>query len=235
MRYLIGCLSVFLFLFPQVSLAQTGLFQLPDDPASNAEIAAPDLPEARELFQSESIHPPDPGKSGVILGSLLLPGTGERMMGADGRGTLFTSMEAGLWLGYIGLTLYSHWRKQDYKAYAVQYAGVSGGDKDEKYWIDVGTYDNLDAFNDQRLRERTIEEVYPDEPAYRWDWVSRDHQVKFDRMRIQSRKAAKFASFTIGAVILNHIASALDATYLYNSQVSMQGDAVSYRIEIPLN
>ncbi len=216
-----------------VAFGQLGsdLFQLPESPASRVP---PEFQSARELFSEQAPSMAVPGKSRAILSSLLFPGTGERMLQADERGVLFTGTEIGLWLGYVGFRLYSGWREDDYQAYATQYAGVRGTNKDEQYWIDVGTYDNLDKFNEQRLRERSIEDVYPDQPAYRWDWDSYAHQLRFDQMRIQSRRAAKLASFTLGAVVLNHIVSALDVTYLYNARIQVGSGEVSYLVEVPL-
>ncbi len=169
-----------------------------------------------------------------MLSSLILPGWGERRLGEKTRGTIFTSAEAVLWLGYIGLTAYSNWREQDFKSFAARYANVEPSGKPGQFWVDIGSFDNVRTFNETRLRDRRKDRVYYDTQAYWWDWPSYEIRVKYDKMRIQSRAASRDATFALGAVLVNHLLSALDVTYLYNTHFSSENGEVSYHIQIPL-
>ena len=182
----------------------------------------------------EAVQQP-PSRGAYMLRSLILPGWGERQLGYNTRGTLFTSAEVAIWLGYIGLTAYSDWRERDYMAIAADEAGVNTADMDGQYWVDIGGYDNMHDYNEERLRDRLPERVYDNEAAYGWDWPDRETRVLYDRMRIQSRAASKYATFMVGAMVVNRVLSALDVTYLYNTSFSATDGGVAYSVEIPLN
>lgn len=170
-----------------------------------------------------------------MLSSLILPGWGERRMGESTRGTILTSTEVTLWLGYLGLTAYSDWRERDFKAYAADHAGINTANKNGQYWVDLGGYDNINEFNDDQLRNRLPDRIYNDITTYHWDWPNRAIRVQYDRMRIQSRAASKYATFAIGAMVVNRIISALDVNYLYNTRLSADNSGVAYTVLIPFH
>ncbi|MBS1272092.1 MAG: hypothetical protein MAGBODY4_01230 [Candidatus Marinimicrobia bacterium] len=174
------------------------------------------------------------GKKKAILASLILPGTGERMLDADNRGVFFSTTEAVLWLGFIGFSTYAGWRELDYQSYAKHHASVNAKGKDGQYWINIAGYDNIHDYNTVKLQNRRPEEVYPVTDEYAWDWESYDDRYTYDTIRIESRVVSQYATFTIGAIVLNHLASALDATYLYNTQLNATENSLSYQVAIPL-
>ena len=47
-----------------------------------------------------------------------------------------------------------------------------------------------------------------------WSWDTRTNMKKFETMRIRSDYFAKASEYIIGAIVLNHIVSAIDALYL---------------------
>ena len=190
----------------------------------------------QEAFAAVDLAP-EPGeitRGSVMLSSLILPGWGERRLGETTRGTIFTSAEAVLWLGYIGLTAYADWRERDFQAFAANYADVNPAEKNGQFWVDIGAFDNVRSFNETRLRDRRDDRVYQDTEAYWWDWPSYEIRVKYDKMRLQSRAASRDATFALGAVVVNHILSALDVTYLYNTHFSGANGEISYNVQIPL-
>lgn len=190
----------------------------------------------QESVETENLVPNsgDLTRGSVMLSSLILPGWGERRLGETTRGTIFTSAEAVLWLGYIGLTAYADWRERDFQAFAANYGGVNPSGKNGQFWVDIGAFDNVRSFNETRLRDRRDDRVYQDTEGYWWDWPSYEIRVKYDKMRLQSRAASRDATFALGAVVVNHILSALDVTYLYNTHFSGNNGEISYNIQIPL-
>jgi len=233
MKFGTGILVILLMAGSLSAQWQERLFPLPKGKMSVENVELQPHMNAESAADTKDLRTRNRGRA--TLSSLLLPGSGERLLGADTRGAIFTGTEVALWLSYIGFSLYSQWREDDYQAYAAEHAGIHPGGKSSQYWIDIGTHDNLNVFNEGRLRDRAIEEVYPDRPEYRWDWENYDHRLRYDEMRLESRRTAKLASFTIGAIIVNHLASALDVTYLYNTRIRVDAEQVSYQIEIPLH
>lgn len=161
------------------------------------------LPPAREV---------SPGKAFLL--SLLLPGLGERACGASTRGWAFTATEAGLWAGVVSFRLYGHWRTEDYRAYAVAKAGVDPEDKPHRYFVDIGNYPSLEAYNAAMLRDRNLPKVYPETEAYFWRWPSEVERIRYAHLRVSADKAYQRSVLLIGAVLANHLVSAIDAMWV---------------------
>ena len=53
--------------------------------------------------------------------------------------------------------------------------------------------------------------MYPETDEYQWDWGSKTQRLRYERMRVDSDLAYNRALMTIGAVLLNHLASGIDA------------------------
>mgnify|MGYP005839087093 CR=1 FL=1 len=220
----------------QVSAQQFSFFQ-PTNKLSTVQLRYTGLPSDVVPTEIQSLQESDsPGQSNkkAILASLVFPGWGERMLGEDTRGTVFTSTEAILWLGFIGLSAYESWRVQDYQTYAKNHAGIKAAGKDGQYWIDIAGYDNIHNYNDIQLQNRNPERVYPVTPEYTWDWESYDDRYRYDSIRIESRKVSQYTTFTAGAIVFNHLLSALDVSYLFNSNLQATDNSISYNIDVPL-
>jgi len=191
------------------------------------------FPNAGTADQTE--QSPNISKGQVVLASLILPGWGERLMGDTGRGAMFSGTETALWLTFLGANVYSQWRIQDYKSYAAQHAGVRVGNQNGQYWIDVAGSENIYSYNEDRLRDRRPDRVYPLTSHYTWNWDEHAHRIQYDLIRIQSRRAGEYVTFALGGIVINHLLSALDATYLFNANFQASPENVSYQISIPLN
>lgn len=123
-------------------------------------------------------------------------------------------MESGLLLTILGTTTYSNILKKNYIAFASEHAAVSSSGKDHKYWVDIGNYDAVGDYNDEHLRNREVSDLYPEDKRWSWDWDGNDNRNEFERQRILSDQMKLAATFGIGATILNHMVSAIDALYL---------------------
>lgn len=151
------------------------------------------------------------GKAFIM--SLILPGWGQRYVGAKTKSELFFGAETGLWLTYAGFTAFSKWREQDYRTYAAENAGVNLDGKSSSYFIDVGNFNSIYEHNAYRLQQRNTAKYYFDEEAYFWQWQSAEHRARFDRLRVSSDTARNRATFTLGAIVANHVFSAIDAVW----------------------
>ena len=149
-----------------------------------------------------------------VVKSLVLPGWGEYSLGNQIRGRIFVLSETTLFLAILGSHFISKRQETEYRAYAAEHAGISPVGKDRQFWVDIGNYSSLLAFNEEHLRWRDFNALYEDNDTWTWSWDSNDNREKFENMRIASDSWMLRSSFFIGGVVLNHIVSAIDALYL---------------------
>ena len=149
-----------------------------------------------------------------VVKSLVLPGWGEYSLGNQIRGRIFVLSETTLFLAILGSHFISNRQETEFKAYAAEHAGINPVGKDRQFWVDIGNYSSLLAFNEEHLRWRDFNALYEDNDTWTWAWDSNDNRERFENMRIASDSWMLRGSFFIGGVVLNHIVSAIDALYL---------------------
>ena len=147
-----------------------------------------------------------------VLKSIIVPGWGEHALKEKKRSRLFSNIELSLWTACLGAYTYSHHSMLKYKSFAVEHAGVFSSGKDKKYWVDIGNYIDIENHNSEHLRWRYFDELYDENDSWYWDNI--DNMKKFESMRIKSDYYAKTGEYIIGAIVLNHIISAIDTFYL---------------------
>lgn len=163
----------------------------------------------------------------ALLLSLILPGAGELYMGSKGFATFFLSTEIIAWTGLVGNQLYARHLEDEYKTYAVQHARVYRSGKDKQYWIDIGKYNDIYEFNEQRRRDRYFDAIYEENEINYWMWDSRSHRFRYDGKRIRANEIAGQDVYFYAAVMLNHLVSGINAMRLarkYNSRLQNRLD-----------
>jgi len=151
---------------------------------------------------------------GLLLKSMLLPGWGEHSLNYHKRGFALNSSELLFWVGYATLLYFGDSAEQDMQAYAATHAGIDPRGKDIYYFTDIGNYNNLYEYNDQKLRYRQYTSLYPDTDEYFWAWDSDASRKKFDGLRYDSQQLLHLASFALGGLIVNRIVSMIDVIAL---------------------
>ncbi len=155
-------------------------------------------------------------KTGLaILYSLLLPGMGERYAGSYGSGKYFTIADGALWGTLAGFEIYGKWEENNYKAYARAYGGVNPEGKDDRYFANVGNYIDIYQYNREKELNREFNKVY-DENAFYWSWSSQSQRREYRGMWKASENSYNAIQFVVGALILNRVASAINAVRLVN-------------------
>lgn len=149
-----------------------------------------------------------------IARSLILPGLGEYNLGYNSRGKAFLITEAVLWLGTASSMIAAGNEMTNYKAFAANHAEVSGKGKSHEYWVDIGNYLTTDDYNEEHLRWRQFDDLYPMTKEWIWSWDSDKNRKNFKKLRIRVDRYKLAGKFIIGAVVLNHILSAVDVLYL---------------------
>lgn len=163
-------------------------------------------------------------QSVAVLYSLILPGMGEWYAQDLGSGKYSLVAEATLWLTYVSFQQYGTWYQSDARQFASAHAGAVLAGKGDQFFVNIGNFDNVYDYNDQKLRERDLADVYDPAAGYFWSWDTDADRARFRAMRVSSDKIFNNSRFVIGAVLLNHIISAVNAARLvrnYNKNADM--------------
>lgn len=150
-------------------------------------------------------------KSAVVGAALsfLLPGMGEVYAGNFESGRYFFGAELAMILGigtqYVRGTSF----ESDYKVLARTNAGVSG-EKEEQFWRDISSFNSIDEFNAERLRNRDFGGRYNPQTHF-WRWNSDTDRQQFRDLRIQSDKAYQSIYYLLAAMGINRVLSMINA------------------------
>ncbi len=148
-----------------------------------------------------------------VLYSLLLPGMGELYAGDYSLGKYFTIADVALWGALVGTKYYGDIKRDNYIAFAELHAGVNRHGKDDVYWGTIGNYDNINIYNDEMELMREFDKIY-DVDTYFWEWDEVANRKKYRSMRNASETAYNNIKFVVSALIINRLASAVDALLL---------------------
>lgn len=154
------------------------------------------------------------GKIHPVIKSIIIPGWGELESGNKKRANQFFLQEAGIWLSFLGMKSASAWYEADFRAYASLHADVDMSNKSLQYATDIGDYNNYYEFVEVKKRNRQINDIWPEDLGYEWEWDSESNRRKFDKIRIHSGLADKYATFAIGGMVAHRLISMIDVLYL---------------------
>jgi hypothetical protein len=170
----------------------------------------------------------------AIIYSLLLPGMGELYAGSYSSGKYFTIAEGALWTTYIGMKAYGNWQKDRYKSFAVSKGGVALEGKNDDYLATISEYSNIDDYNNEKALERNFDEMY-DPSAYYWNWQTMDDRKTYRSMWESSEQTFNDVRFVVGALIVNRIASAINAVRLVASYNKSLDEEVSWNFSVGIS
>jgi hypothetical protein len=207
-------LFVSLLLFASLLMAQPPR----QAPMTGAELRADLLGSFRGSMQQsnpqQAVTAPPEGKKSVGLAalySLLLPGMGELYAGSFSSGRYFLAAEGALWLTYAVFQVHADALRDDARSFAVAHAGISLQGKNDQYFVDIGNFLNIDEYNQKKLRDRDVEKVYDPALGYAWQWDSDVSRGAFRDQRVASDNAYNNRKFVVAVVLINHVASAINA------------------------
>lgn len=213
------------------------------DESAHASIAAlaaaGDEDEAFDGEGSAAYEPLSPSKAFML--SLLLPGLGQRYCGRDDRALAFFFGEAGLWTTFAVFKVQSNRREEDYEEWAKEFSGakIEGYDRDEEFYQTISRYISSDEYNfEVKLLARLIHpgdtpEVRAQQLAYieenslrgddTWAWASPEKRNDFRVIRHGSVEADRRAEWTLGALVLLRVLSAIDAVRVAKDENRQHG------------
>jgi len=150
--------------------------------------------------------------SNPIFKSSVFPGWGQKELGNKKHHKIFLITEVSLLLTCFTSYGFSKHLEYKFQSYASQHAGLRSKGKDRQFWVDIGNYLNTQMHNEEHLRWREHDALYESNDL--WNWDSDKSMKKFEKIRIKSDQLAINGKFIAGAILVNHIISAIDALYL---------------------
>ncbi|MFA6456580.1 MAG: hypothetical protein WCW40_07145 [Bacteroidota bacterium] len=177
---------------------------------------------------------PAPKKSGAkaVLYSLLLPGMGELYADGFDQGRYSLIAEGGLWLTYFSFQQYGSWIQHDARNFAISHAGASISGKNDRYFVDLGNFNDTYEYNEKQLRDRELDKVYDPNGGYYWKWDSDLNRREYRAMRVSSERVLNNSQFIIATIVVNRIISAINAARLVREYNSRTNDELgSWRLE----
>lgn len=166
-----------------------------------------------------------------IIYSLLLPGMGELYAEDYNLGKYFTIADGLLWGTLAGMNIYSNWQKDNYMSYAASNAGITNEGKDDNYYATIGEFLDIDSYNEQKALERNFDEMY-DRERFFWKWNTSEERRTYRDMWTSSEEADNNIRFVVGGLILNRIASAINAVRLISAYNSKLEEELSWTISV---
>jgi len=182
-------------------------------------------------FFTPEIKPTKKSAPLAVLLSLAIPGAGETYADNFSSGKYYLISEAGLWITYFGFNMYGSWIQTDAREFAKTYAGVSLQGKNDKFFVNVGNYMSVDEFNSIKLLNRQSDKLYNPPSQYYWKWRTNQERLRFRRMRIQSDETYNNLKFVGIGVLLNHIASAVNAAISTSSYNKSIGSSLTFQLK----
>ena len=145
-----------------------------------------------------------------FFNSLLIPGWGQLKKGNKLKAYAFFAAEVTLITSLIAFKSYQGWLEDDYRTFAGQHSGISGN-RSHQFYVNIGNWQNRDAYNEQRLMDRQFDQMYTSS-ADDWSWDSEENRSSFKSMRLTADRTGQKTMITVGVLLLNHLLSAVDAS-----------------------
>ncbi len=165
---------------------------------------------------------PSHSKGKAFLLSFILPGAGEYYAGSSKMARIFFGTEIALWSAFGTLRYYGARIENEYQLFAKAHAGVDISGKDHEFFVDIENFNNLENYNQYKMQQRSLNEMYPENPDYHWEWDSQENRFKYSKMRIKSDSAYRHSLFIAGGIFINHLISSIDAVRLVHKNQQAQ-------------
>jgi hypothetical protein len=154
----------------------------------------------------------------AFIYGILVPGMGHVYADRFSTGKYFMISEAVLWLTYAAFSIYGNWMLDDAYDYSGIHAGVQveGKDRDDQFFVDIANYNNVDQYNDEKLRFGEYDKLYYPEQGYGFYWDTEENRMKYREDKIAGDRTLNDRLFVVGAVVINHLISGISAVFAAN-------------------
>ncbi len=158
---------------------------------------------------------------------------GELYADAYNIGKYFTIADGILWGTFIGMEVYSNWQENNYQTYAAANAGVDNSEKDADYYSTIANYTSVFSYNEEKALERNYDEMLNPETSF-WKWNTTAERQTYRDMWTSSEQTSNDIRFVVGGLILNRIASAVNAARLVTAYNNKLKEEVSWNFSVGL-
>jgi len=189
--------------------------------AALREILSPNFNSAPPLKRGKT------STAGPFLRSLLIPGWGQYNQDRKNTALAFFGFELAMWGGMAATQMYGDNLVDDYKAYAAVHAGINNSGKDHDFYVDIGNYSSQNEFNQYQQLERDYESLYLGDKYY-WQWDNTPNRNYFEDLRIKADRFKHSAIYFVGAIVVNHLVSAVEAARYHRKQEKSLSAAVEF-------
>ncbi len=156
----------------------------------------------------------------AFIYSLAIPGMGQLYTNRFDVGKYFMISEAALWLGFAAFTVYGNWVFNDAVGYAVNHAGINKEGKDDDFYSNIGVYDDVDQYNQDKLIHGEYDKIYYPGTGFDFYWDTPEDRKKYREDNLAADRIHNDRLFIVGAVLINHLVSAVSAIILTNKHNS---------------
>lgn len=170
----------------------------------------------------------------AILYSVLLPGMGELYADSYSSGKYFTIAEGSLWGIYLGMNTYGNWLKDRYISYASSSGMVNSQNKNADYYATIGDYMSIDEYNNAMALQQSFDKMLDPAKNY-WNWQTVANRKNYRNMWVSSEQEHNDLRFIVGALILNRIASAINAVRLVAEFNKKQSTELGWNFSVNAN
>jgi hypothetical protein len=155
----------------------------------------------------------------AFIYGFLVPGMGHVYSNNFSTGKYYMISEAVIWLTYTAFSIYGNWLLDDAYTYATNHAGITVGTKarDDKFFIDIANYSNVDEYNNEKLRFGEYDKLYYPEEGYGFYWNSDEERRLYRGDKIGGDRTLNDRLFVVGAVFINHLISGISAVFSANN------------------
>lgn len=188
-----------------------------------------ELKQINPLQTTETFHKKSTGLA--VLYSLLIPGMGELYADSYSSGKFFTIADGVLWGIYIGVNNSANWKQDKYQTFAVTNGGITKEGKTDTYFSTIGIYTNIDDYNNQKALERDFKAML-DKDKFYWNWQNNETRKQYRNMWSSSEQSFNDLKFIAGALIINRIASVINAVRLVSAYNKRQEKELSWNVSV---
>ena len=153
----------------------------------------------------------------AFLYSLLVPGMGQLYAHRIDVGKYYMISEAALWLGFTSFTIYGNWLRNDAHNYATVHAGIDQNGKDDNFFVNISNYNNVYEYNNDQLQNGRYSSLYDPQNGYYFYWDNTADREKYRKDQLAGDRVITDRLFFVGAIIVNHLISAVSAVFVTNS------------------
>jgi len=170
----------------------------------------------------------------AFIYSLLIPGMGHVYADRFETGKYFMISEAAIWITFTAFSVYGNWLLDDSYDYSAIHAGVdiSGKERGDKFFTDIGNYNSVYEYNDEKLRFGEYDKLYDPLAGYYFYWDNESNRRKYREDKIAGDRTLNDRLFVIGAAVINHIVSAISAVFAansYNNEIKTGGAGITFK------